>query len=122
MPVVVDGLAEYLRRIEQFLDLADGDATVEPSEDGLDALYMVGREQPMPLGCALRHDQTVAPLPGAQGHGIDAGQARHFTDGQPAFVQRFFKVIAEVFAGAGVECLFHQMAFRRLRFSGCGCR
>ncbi|MNN14424.1 hypothetical protein D3C81_1274870 [compost metagenome] len=52
VPIVVDELAEGLRRVEQWLDLADGNATVEPGEDGLDALYVVGREQPMALGRA----------------------------------------------------------------------
>ncbi|MNN62073.1 hypothetical protein D3C81_1773490 [compost metagenome] len=65
VPVVVHGFAQRLRRIEQLLDLADGHPTVEPGNNGLDTLHMFGREQAVPLGCALRHDEAVAPFPGS---------------------------------------------------------
>ncbi|MNP42824.1 hypothetical protein D3C76_1366130 [compost metagenome] len=80
MPVVVHGLVKGLRGVEQLLDLADGNATVEPGEDRQDALHMLGAEQSMALGCALRHDQAIATFPGAQGDGVDAGLPGHFAD------------------------------------------
>ncbi|MNK97139.1 hypothetical protein D3C87_1174570 [compost metagenome] len=122
VPVIFDLFAKGLRGVEQLLDLANGDAAVEPGEDRQDALHMLGREQSMALGCALRHDQAITPFPGAQGDGVHAGLAGHFANGQPAFIERFLEVAAQPFAGAAVEYGFHQIAFRRLRFSGCGCR
>ncbi|MNR40404.1 hypothetical protein D3C85_1586870 [compost metagenome] len=104
------------------LDLADGNAAIEPGKNRQNALNMLGAEQPMPLGRTLRHNQAISPFPGAQGHGIDASLASHLTNGQPAFIEGLCEVGAHVCSGAGVEWGFHQIAFRRLRFSGCGCR
>ena len=56
---------------------------------------MLGAEQPMALGRALGHDQAITALPGAQGHGVDAGLARHFANRQPAV----FQGLGDVFAG-----------------------
>ena len=76
----------------------------------------------MTLGRALRDDQTIAPFPRTQRDRIDAGLPRHFADRQPAIVEGFLEIGAEVFLGAGVGAHVHQIKFRRLRFSGCGCR
>ena len=38
--------------------------------------------QAMALGGPLRGDQAVAPFPGADGNGIDAGQCGYGSDGQ----------------------------------------
>ena len=67
----------------------------------------------MTLGRALRDDQTIAPLPRAQGDRVDAGLPRHFADRQPAFVEGFLEVGAEVFLA-----LLSGLSFIRWRFAG----
>ena len=63
--------------IEQRLDLTDGHTAVEPVEDLANALYVFGTVEPVTLAGALRHDQPVATLPRAQGHGDQGhGQAK----------------------------------------------
>jgi hypothetical protein len=105
LPIVLHGLFGWLRRFEQRLDFAHRHAAIDPGEDALDPLHMLGIEQAMTLGGAVRHDQAVASLPGPQRDGIDAGLPGHFAYGKPALRQRFKrqrlgKVDAEVFAGA----------------------
>ncbi len=48
-------------------------------------------------------DQAIATLPGAQGHSVDAGLARHFADRQPAV----FQGLSDVFAGFVLQGSFH---------------
>ncbi|MNG01598.1 hypothetical protein D3C84_845860 [compost metagenome] len=103
LPIVFNEPAEGLRGVEQLLDLADGHAAVDPGEYRQNALYMFSREQPVPLGCALRHDQAIATFPGSQRHGVHPGLPGDFADRQPAFVQGLLEVGTEVFAGAAVE-------------------
>ena len=107
LPIVFHGFREGLRRIEQWLDLADRNATVEPGEDGHDSLHMFSAIQSMALGRALGHHQAVATFPRAQGDGVDAGLPRDFANRQPALVEGFLEVGAEVFPGAAVGFIVH---------------
>jgi hypothetical protein len=98
---------------EQCLDLADRHAAIEPGDDVTDALDVGVVVQPVPLGRAQRHDKPVAALPGAQGHGVYAGDAGHFADGQQAVGGQLRQV----------RWFDHgQIPLRRLSVSGCGCR
>ncbi|MOA13067.1 hypothetical protein D3C78_1330990 [compost metagenome] len=125
LPVILrhlGGFARWLRRVQQRLDLTHRNATVDPGENAQDPLHMLGIEQSVALGRAVRHDQTIATLPGAQCDGVDTGLPGDLAYGQPALRQGLGKVDPQVFAGAGVGFVLHQIAFRKLRFSGCGCR
>ena len=121
LPVTVGCFGWSRRRVKQRLDLADRDTTIEPQQNVLDALDVFGRKQAMTLGRAVRHDQAIAALPGTQSHGIHTGDARHFTNGQPAFSQ-CLAVVRVRGIGHDQVIIHGQMALRRLRSSGCGCR
>ncbi|MNE58239.1 hypothetical protein D3C80_1532570 [compost metagenome] len=60
---------------EQITDLADGQAVCCPAQDIAYALYIPRRVKSVATLGALRTYQPMAPLPGTQGHRIDAGQA-----------------------------------------------
>ncbi len=107
LPFVFDGVRDDLGGVDKVFNLADRYAAVEPSEDGVDALHVFGAEQPMTFGCALGHDQPVAAFPGAQGHGVDAGLARHFTNRQPAVLEG----LGDVFARFVLQGSFHEVPF-----------
>jgi len=70
---------------KQLTDLADRSTTLEPAQDRLHLLDLVGAVQTMPLGRALRLEQTIAPLPGAQGDRVYPSAASKLADGHQIF-------------------------------------
>ena len=95
-PLAGLGLRYGVAAAEQFIDLTDRDATVEPGEDGLDARHVFAVVQTVTLGRAAGHDQAVAALPGAQGDRVDAGLAGHVANRQPALVQGCLVVVRQL--------------------------
>jgi hypothetical protein len=82
---------------EQLADLADRQAATGPVQDVADALHILGRVQAMAAFGALRADQPVATLPGAQGYRVDAGQAHHIAHGQQ------IREVASVIGQVGIQ-------------------
>ncbi|MNT41092.1 hypothetical protein D3C72_1774430 [compost metagenome] len=82
---IVKGRGLLHRRLrlagEPVTHLADGQAVGGPAQDVAYALDILGRVQAMAALGALRANQPMTPLPGTQGHRIDAGQADHIAHG-----------------------------------------
>ena len=121
LPVAAGCFVRRTGCIKQWLDLADSHAAVEPQHNLLDPLNMLCGKQPMPLGGAMGDDQSVATLPGTQGHCVDPRNTRNITYGQPTLCQ-CLAVVRIRCVGHNQVVVHGQMALRRLRFSGCGCR
>ncbi|MCY1442597.1 hypothetical protein D9M71_589720 [compost metagenome] len=73
---------------QQVANLAYGDAASEPGEDVADLCDLLFGIQTVPLRCALRDNQAVAPLPGTQCHRVHASTSRHLADRQLAVRMR----------------------------------
>ena len=86
--VIGDEVCQHLQRLcfrQDLADFAHGHAAIDPVDDAANTLDIVHGIQTMPAFGAGRLDQSVATLPGPQGHRIDAGEARHFADGEQLF-------------------------------------
>jgi len=71
---------------ENLAHLADRHAPLDPREDAAYRLDIRLRVKTMTAVGAGRLNQPITTLPGPQGHRIDAGQARHFTNRKQLFL------------------------------------
>ncbi|MNN58536.1 hypothetical protein D3C81_1735880 [compost metagenome] len=81
--VIRDDVRQYFHRFslgEDLADLAHGDPAINPIDDAAHALDIDHRIEPMPTFGARGLNQTIAPLPRAQGHRVYTCQACDLTD------------------------------------------